>query len=188
MSPTHQTRPHILNTRTCPQGHVLVFPLPLPRFEHQKVPMWALSGARAPHLSPLCLEHQNVPARAHSGARAPPLSLSLVSNTRTSLCVARSGAHTPPLFLSLVSSIRTSPHGLILMFRHPSPSRPPERAHMGSFWCSRTSPLPLPRLEHQNEPTWARSGAHAPPLSLSFISNLPSSSPSSIYLFSLFLY
>src|SRR6266545_563282 len=30
--------PHIPNTRTCSCGHVLVFPLPLPRFEHQKVP------------------------------------------------------------------------------------------------------------------------------------------------------
>src|SRR6266508_6224376 len=99
MSFTRQTRPHIPNTRTCPCGHVLVFPLPLPHFEHQKVPMWALSGAHAPLLSPPCLEHQNVPARARSGARAPPLSLSLVSNTRTSPCVARSGAHTPPLFL-----------------------------------------------------------------------------------------
>src|SRR6266545_6647 len=102
-----------------------------------------------------------------SPSRTPPLSLSLVSNTRTSQCVARSGARTPPLFLSLVSSIRMSPHGLVLMFGHPSPSRPPERAHTGSFWCSGTSPLPLPRLEHQNEPTRARSGVRAPPLSLS---------------------
>src|SRR6266511_1921599 len=92
--------PHPPNTRTCPCGHVLVFPLPLPRFEHQKVPMWALSGARA-----------------------PPLSLSLILNTRT------------------------SPHGLVLMFGHPSPSRTPERAHTGSFWCSCTSPLSLPRLK-----------------------------------------
>src|SRR6266508_4362117 len=122
MSFTRQTRPHIPNTRTCPCGHVLVFPLPLPHFEHQKVPMWALSGACAPLLSPPCLEHQNMPAQARSGARAPPLSLSLVSSTRT------------------------SPHGLVLMFGHPSPSRPPERAHTGSFWCSGTSPLPLPRL------------------------------------------
>src|SRR6266508_3927783 len=60
MSPTRRTHPHIPNTSTCPCGHVLVFPLPLPHFEHQKVPMWA-----------------------RSGARAPPLSLSLVSNTRT---------------------------------------------------------------------------------------------------------
>src|SRR6266542_3387209 len=124
--------PHIPNTRTCPCGHVLVFPLPLPRFEHQKVPMWA-----------------------RSGARAPPLSLSLVSNTRTSLCVARSGARTPPLSLSLISNTRTSPCGLVLMFAHPFPSRPPEQAHMGSFWCSRTSPLSLPHLE--------------PPLSLSLV-------------------
>src|SRR6266540_2556745 len=86
MSSIRRTCPHIPNTRTCPQGHVLVFPLPLSHFEHQKVPMWALSGAHT-----------------------PPLSLSLVSNTRTSPCVARSGAHAPPLFLSLVSSIRTSP-------------------------------------------------------------------------------
>src|SRR6266545_6536230 len=78
--------------------------------------------ARTPLLSPPHLEHQNVPARARSGAHAPPLSLSLILNTRTSLCVARSGARAPPLFLSLVSSIRTSPHGLVLMFVHPSPS------------------------------------------------------------------
>src|SRR6266540_3462576 len=132
MSPTRRTRPHIPNTRTCPCGHVLVFPLPLPRFEHQKVPLWALSGARA-----------------------PPLSLSLISNTRTSPCVARSDARAPPLFLSLILSIRTSPHGLVLMFGHPSPSRTPERAHTGSFWCSCTSPLSLPRLK--------------PPLSLSLV-------------------
>src|SRR6266511_3242386 len=71
-------RPHIPNTRTCPCGHVLVFPPPLPRFEHQKVPT----------------------------------------------------CHTPL----------------------PSPSRTPERARMGTFWCSCTSPLPLPHLKHQNEP------------------------------------
>ncbi len=34
----------------------------------------------------------------------------------------------------------------------PSPSRTPERARTGMFWCLHTSPLPLPRLEHQNEP------------------------------------
>src|SRR6266704_3270369 len=109
----------------CPCGHVLVFPLPLPQFKHQKVPMWALSGAHAPLLSPPHLEHQNVPARACSGACAPPLSLSLVLSTRT------------------------SPHRLVLVLAHlssPSPSsRTPERAHMGLFWCSCTSPLPLPR-------------------------------------------
>ena len=164
---------------------------------NQKVPMWALSGACAPLLSPPHLEHQNVPARACSGACTPPLSLSLVLNTRTSPCVACSGACAPLLFLSLVSSIRTSPHRLVLVLAHlssPSPSsRTPERAHMGLFWCSCTSPLPLPRLEHQNKPTRARSGACAPPLSLSLISNtrtspcglilvlahLPSPSPSS---------
>src|SRR6266511_2351861 len=37
----------------------------------------------------------------------------------------------------------------------------------GSFWCSRTSPLPLSRLEHQNEPMWA----------CSVLMHLPSPSP-----------
>src|SRR5205807_2298511 len=45
-SPTKHI-PHISNTRTCPQGHILVFPLPLPRLEHQNVPVWARSGVRA---------------------------------------------------------------------------------------------------------------------------------------------
>src|SRR6266545_6019080 len=49
----------------------------------------------------------------------------------------------------------------------PSPSRTPERACTGTFWCSRTSPLPLPRLEHQNKPMcgsfWC---SHTSPLSL----------------------
>src|SRR6266545_6019081 len=116
MSFIRQTRPHIPNTRTCPCGHVLVFPLPLPHFEHQKVPMWALSGAHAPHLSPPRLEHQNVPAQARSGARAPHLSLSLVSNTRTSPCVARSGARTPPLSLSLISNLPSPSPSSIYLF------------------------------------------------------------------------
>src|SRR6266540_4215938 len=102
MSPTRRTRPHILNTRTCPQGHVLVFPLPLPRFEHQKVPMWALSGARAPHLSPLCLEHQNEPTRARSDVRAPlPISTTRMCLHGLVLVLA----HLP----SLSPSSRTSP-------------------------------------------------------------------------------
>src|SRR6266511_1085253 len=122
MSPTHQTRPHILNTRTCPQGHVLVFPLPLPRFEHQKVPMWALSGARAPLLSPPHLEHQNMPVWARSGAHAPPLSLSLVSNTPPRLdhqnepTRARSGARAPPLSLSLISNLPSPSPSSIYLF------------------------------------------------------------------------
>src|SRR6266545_4660300 len=37
-----------------------------------------------------------------------------------------------------------------------------------------TSSLPLPRLQHQNKPTRAHSGAHAPPLSLSLILNTSS--------------
>src|SRR6266540_305442 len=178
MSPTRRTRPHIPNTRTCPCGHILVFPLPLPCFEHQKVPMWALSGARAPLLSPPHLEHQNVPAWARSGARAPPLSLSLVSNTRTSPCgLVLVLAHLP-LSLSFVSNTRTSPHRLILMFGHPSPSRPPERAHTGSFWCSRTSSLSLPRLEHPSPsppPERAHTGSFwcscTSPLSLPHLKN-----------------
>src|SRR5438445_668435 len=45
---------HILNTRTCPCGHVLVFPLSLPHFEllssrleHQNEPVWACSDVHA---------------------------------------------------------------------------------------------------------------------------------------------
>src|SRR6266545_3722572 len=93
MSPIRRTCPHIPTTRTCPQGHVLVFPLPLSHFEHQKVPMWALSGAHT-----------------------PPLSLSLVSNTRTSPCVARSGARAPPLSLSLVSNLPSPSPSSIYLF------------------------------------------------------------------------
>src|SRR6266508_2024150 len=83
------------------------------------------------------------------------------------------------LFPSLVSN--TSPL--------PSLSRTPERARTGMFWCSRTSPLPLPRLEHQNEPTWACSDVQAPlPISTTrtsphglilVLAHLPSLSPSS---------
>src|SRR6266545_3507928 len=75
------------------------------------------------------------------------------------------------------------------MFGHPSPSQPPERAHTGSFWCSRTSSLSLPRLEHQNEATRARSDVWASlPISTTRTSphglvlvlmHLPSLSPSS---------
>src|SRR6266545_4610699 len=63
------------------------------------------------------------------------------------------------------------------------PLETPECARTGTFWCSRTSPLPLlrlehqnepvcgsfwcsrtsfSRLEHQNEPTWAHSDVRAP--------------------------
>src|SRR6266511_3242384 len=68
--------------------------------------------------------------------------------------------------------------------QHVPTSRTPERALVGTFWCSllpslvsntRKCPhvthLSPPHLEHQNVPAWARSGAHAPPLSLSLISN-----------------
>src|SRR6266508_334590 len=94
-------------------------------------------------------------------------------------------SRTPPLSLSFISNTRTSPHGLVLMFGHPSPSRPPERAHTGSFWCSRTSSLSLPRLEHpfpSRPPERAHTGSFwcsctsplslphlKPPLSLSLI-------------------
>src|SRR6266542_140943 len=60
------------------------------------------------------------------------------------------------LFPSLVSNTRKCPCGHFLVLAHlPSPSplsRTPECARTGTFWCSRTSPLPLPCLEHQNEP------------------------------------
>ncbi len=131
-------------------------------------------------------EHQNVPLWACSGVPSSPPSFRTPES-----------AHVGTFWCScaspLVLNIRTSPHGLILMFGHPSPSLTPERTHMGLFWCLHPSPLPLPHLEHQNEPTQARSGARAPPLSLSLILNtrtslcghvlvlayLPSPSPSS---------
>src|SRR6266540_6478477 len=85
--------PHPPNTRTCPCGHVLVFPLPLPRFEHQKVPTWVL---------------------AHLTSPLP------VSNTRTCphghvLVLAHLPSPSPSSRTPLpVSTTRTSPHGLIL--------------------------------------------------------------------------
>jgi len=46
-SPTRQHVPHIPNTRTCPCGHVLVFPLPLPHLEYQNASTRTRSGVRA---------------------------------------------------------------------------------------------------------------------------------------------
>src|SRR6266542_4332044 len=96
------------------------------------------------------------PERALVGTFWCSLFPSLISNTRKCPCghflvlahlpSPSPSSRPPPLSLSFVSNTRTSPHRLILMFGHPSPSRPPERAHMGSFWCSRISPLSLPRL------------------------------------------
>src|SRR6266511_4153142 len=97
------------------------------------------------------------------------------------------------LFPSLVSNTRKCPCGHFLVLAHlPSPSplsRTPECARTGTFWCSRTSPLPLPCLEHQNEPMWARSDVRAPlPVSTTrtcphglvlVLTHLPSPSPSS---------
>src|SRR6266545_1110183 len=81
---------------------------------------------------------------------------------------------------------KTCPWGHVFHVRHVPLSRTPECARTGTFWCSRTSPLPLPclehqnepvcgsfwcsrtsalpfsRLEHQNEPMWARSDVRAP--------------------------
>src|SRR6266545_522614 len=142
-------------SRTPERAHTGTFwcsrtsPLPLLRLEHQNEPVcgsfWCSRTSTLPFSR---LEHQNEPTWAHSDVRAP----------------------------LPISTTRTCPHGLVLVLVHlssPSPSSgTPERAHTGSFWCSRTSPLPLLRLEHQNEPTRARSGARAPPLSL-FLVYLP---------------
>ena len=114
-------------------------PLPLPHLEHQNEPVcgsfWCSHTSALPFSR---LEHQNEPTRARSDVQAP----------------------------FPISTTRTCPHELVLVLAHlssPSPSsRTPERAHMGSFWCSRTSPLPLLCLEHQNEPTRARSDVRAP--------------------------
>src|SRR6266511_3416807 len=118
--------------------------------------------------------------------------------SRTPEC-AHKGTFWCSLFPSLVSNTRKCPHGCSHTSPLPSPSRTPECARTGTFWCSHTSPLPLPRLEHQNEPVcgsfwcshtsplplphlehqnepvWARSGACAPPLFLSLVSSIRTS-------------
>ena len=144
--------------------------------------MWACFWclARSPHS-----EHQNVPLWACSGARSPLLHL----DHQNEPVWVRSGVQEP----LPISTTRPSPCGFVLVLGNPSPSPTPERARVGAFWCSVSSPLPIPRLdhqnepvwvsgvrepplfpphlEHQNEPMWARSGARAPTPSLSLVSN-----------------
>src|SRR6266568_8699772 len=57
---------------------------------------------------------------------------------------------------------RTSPHGLVLVFEtretERGGARAPERARVGTFWCSRRGKRRGEAPEHQNVPVWARSG------------------------------
>src|SRR6266571_5195183 len=60
------------------------------------------------------------------------------------------------------ASTRTSLCGLVLVFetreRERGGVRAPERARVGSFWCSRQGRGRGEVREHQNKPVWARSG------------------------------
>src|SRR6266545_2081748 len=139
MSPTCRTRSHIPNTRTCPCGHVLVFPLPLPCFEHQKVPTWVLAHLSSPlpisNTSPLPLprlEHQNEPVcGSFSCSHTSTLPFSRLEHQNEP-----TRAHSDVRAPLPVSTTRMSPHRLVLVLTH-LPSFSPS---------SRTSPLPLPRL------------------------------------------
>src|SRR6266545_1837617 len=138
MSPTRRTCPHIQNTRTCPCGHVLVFPLPLPHFEHQKVPTCS-------HTSPLP-SPSRTPERARTGtfwcSRTSPLPLPHLEHQNEPVCGSFWCSRTSALPFSRLEhqnkptwarsdvraplpilTTRTCPHRLVLVLTHlPSPS------------------------------------------------------------------
>src|SRR6266508_4362116 len=75
---------------------------------------------------------------------------------------ARSGVPSSPPSFRTPESAHVGTFWCLRTSPLPSLSRTPEHARTGTFWCSRTSALPLPCLEHQNKPTRACSDVRAP--------------------------
>src|SRR6266545_4873289 len=111
--------PNIPNTRTCPCGHVLVFPLPLPRFEHLSSPLPVSNTRTCPHRHVLVLAHLPSPSPSSRTPEQARVWLILVL------------VHLRSSFLSSQASEQAHTGSVLTHLSSPYPSsQTPERAHM----------------------------------------------------------